>query len=80
MEQIHYYRQCWFWGGEANLRVNGTKIKLISIPDEPWAQVENAAVTFWDEIAAEGPIKAKIVDIFRKYNTDMQKNVQPELY
>lgn len=77
MEHSQYYRQWWYWGGEANLRVNGTKIKLTSIPDEQWAQVENAAVAFWDEIAAESPTKAKIVDIFRKYNTDMQKPGRP---
>ncbi|MFV2003250.1 MAG: TRAP transporter substrate-binding protein, partial [Paracoccaceae bacterium] len=29
----HYRRQWWYWGGEAALRVNGTKLKLTSIPD-----------------------------------------------
>lgn len=80
MEQSHYYRQWWYWGGEADLRVNGTKMKLTSIPDEEWAQVENAAVKFWDEIAAESETKAKIVDIFRKYNADMQKAGRPYRY
>ncbi|MCV6593891.1 MAG: TRAP transporter substrate-binding protein [Silicimonas sp.] len=80
MEQSHYYRQWWYWGGEADLRVNGTKMELTSIPDEEWAQVENAAVKFWDEIAAESPTKAKIVEIFRKYNADMQKAGRPYRY
>ena len=80
MEQSHYYRQWWYWGGEANLRVNGTKMELTTIPDEEWAQVENAAVEFWDEIAAESPTKAKIVDIFRKYNADMTKAGRPYRY
>ena len=79
MDQSHYYRQ-WYWGGEANLRVHGTKLKLTTIPDEEWAQVEQAAVKFWDEIAAESPTKAKVVEIFRKYNDDMQKAGRPYRY
>ena len=80
MDQSHYYRQWWYWGGEASLRVNGTKMKLTSIPDDEWAQVEAAAVKFWDEIAAESEVKAKVVDIFRKYNADMQKAGRPYRY
>ncbi|MBO6900286.1 MAG: TRAP transporter substrate-binding protein DctP [Rhizobiaceae bacterium] len=80
MEQSHYYRQWWYWGGEADLRVNGTKMQLTSIPDAEWAQVEDAAVKFWDEIAAESETKAKIVEIFRKYNSDMQKAGRPYRY
>ena len=37
MEQSHYYRQWWYWGGESDLRVNGDKMKLTTIPDEEWA-------------------------------------------
>ncbi len=80
MEQSHYYRQWWYWGGEADLRVNGTKMQLTSIPDEEWAQVENAAIEFWDEIAKESETKAKVVEIFRKYNDDMQKAGRPYRY
>ena len=32
-DQSHYYRQWWYWGGEASLRVNGDKMKLTTIPD-----------------------------------------------
>ena len=80
MDQSHYYRQWWYWGGEANLRVNGDKMKLTTIPDAEWAQVEAAAVVFWDEIAAESETKAKVVEIFRKYNSDMQKAGRPYRY
>ena len=55
-------------------------MKLTTIPDEVWANVEQAAVKFWDEIAAESPTKAKVVDIFRKYNDDMQKAGRPYRY
>ena len=78
--QSHYYRQWWYWGGEANLRVNGSDMKLTSIPDDEWAQVEDAAVKFWDEIAAESETKAKVVEIFKKYNADMQKAGRPYRY
>jgi len=80
MEQSHYYRQWWYWGGEAALRVNGTKMKLTSIPDAEWAQVEAAARKFWDEIAAESPTKAKVVEIFKRYNSDMEKAGRPYRY
>jgi hypothetical protein len=44
-------------------------MKLTSIPDAEWQQVEAAAmVKFWDEIAAESETKAKVVEIFKKYN------------
>ena len=79
-DQSHYYRQWWYWGGEANLRVNGTKMQLTSIPDSEWAQVEEAALRFWDEIAAESAVKKRVVDIFKKYNADMQKAGRPYRY
>ena len=46
--------------------MNGTKLKLASIPDEEWAQVGAEAVKFWDEIAAETPRTAKVVGILRE--------------
>ncbi len=70
-DQSHYYRQHWYWGGEANLRVNGDKLQLTTIPDEEWATVEAAAQEFWEEIAAESEVKRRVVDIFRQYNADM---------
>ncbi|QYK43024.1 MAG: TRAP transporter substrate-binding protein DctP [Paracoccaceae bacterium] len=76
-EQSHYYRQHWYWGGEANLRVNGPKLQLTTIPDAEWATVEAAAVKFWDEIAAESPTKAKVVEIIKTYNDQMQKAGRP---
>ncbi len=80
MEQSHYYRQHWYWGGEADLRVNGTKLQLTSIPDDEWAQVEAAARVFWDEIAAESETKAKVVEIFKRYNEVMEKAGRPYRY
>ncbi len=79
-EQSHYYRQWWYWGGEADLRVNGPKLQLTSIPDAEWDTVEAKAREFWDEIAAESETKAKVVEIFKKYNDVMAKAGRPYRY
>ncbi len=80
MDQSHYYRQWWYWGGEADLRVNGTKMELTTIPDAEWQTVEDAAQVFWDEIAAESPVKARVVEILKRYNADMLKAGRPYRY
>jgi TRAP-type mannitol/chloroaromatic compound transport system substrate-binding protein len=79
-DSSHYYRQWWYWGGEASLRVNGSKMKLTTIPDDEWATVEAAARVFWDEIAAESEVKAKVVAIIKQYNSDMEKAGRPYRY
>jgi TRAP-type mannitol/chloroaromatic compound transport system substrate-binding protein len=80
MDSSHYYRQYWYWGGEAKLRVTGAKLKLTAIPDSEWKIVENEAVKFWDEIAKKSPRAAKVVQIFREYNALMQKAGRPYRY
>ena len=77
MDSSHYYRQHWYWGGEAKLRTQGTKMKLTSIPDEEWSAVEKEAARFWDEIAATSPRAAKVVQIFKDYNAVMAKAGRP---
>ena len=79
-DQSHYRRQYWYWGGEADLRVNGTKLELTTIPDAEWEQVEMAAAEFWDEIAAESEVKARVVEIFKQYNADMLAAGRPYRY
>ncbi|MES9905523.1 MAG: TRAP transporter substrate-binding protein [Sedimenticola sp.] len=80
MDSSHYYRQHWYWGGEAKLRTEGTKLKLTSIPDAEWATVEAEARIFWDEIAATNPTAAKVVQIFKDYNSAMDKAGRPYRY
>ena len=46
MDSSHYYRQYWYWAGEANLRVNGGKLKLTTIPAEEWKSIEDGALKF----------------------------------
>ena len=77
MDSSHYYRQYWYWGGEASLRTTGTKLQLTSIPDEEWKQVEQEAHKFWDEIAAVSPRTAKVVKIIKDYNATMEKAGTP---
>ena len=80
IDSSHYYRQHWYWGGEADLRVKGPKMKLTTIPAAEWATVENEAYKFWDEIAATSPRCAKVVQIFRDYNDLMRKAGPPYRY
>ena len=77
MDSSHYYRQHWYWGGEAKLRVEGTKLALTSIPDAEWATVEAEARKFWDEIAKESPRCARVVQILRDYNALMDRAGRP---
>ncbi len=69
IEAGHTYRNQWYWGGEARLRAQGDKLELRTVPAAEWDEVENAAKEFWKEIAQEGEINQKIVDIFREYNS-----------
>ena len=80
MDASHYHRQHWYWNGEASLRVNETKLESTTIPDSEWQTVEDEAHKFWDEIAAESELKAKIVGIFKAYNETMVKAGKPYRY
>ena len=80
MDSSHYYRQHWYWGGEAHLRTQGTKLKLTTIPDEEWKTVEDEAHKFWDEIAETSPRTAKVVSIFREYSKVMEAAGPPYRY
>lgn len=80
MDSSHYYRQHWYWGGEAKLRVEGKKLELTTIPDEEWKSVEQEALKFWDEIAKTSPRTKRVVDIFKKYASDMEKAGKPYRY
>lgn len=79
-DQSHYHRQWWYWAGEARLRVEGADMKLTTLPDADYKIMEDAAHKFWDEIAAESPLKAKVVDIIRRYNETMDKAGPPYRY
>lgn len=80
MDSSHYYRQHWYWGGEAKLRTRGTKMKLTSIPAAEWKKVEDEAMKFWDEVAAESPRRAKVVQILKEYRATMEKAGPPYRY
>ncbi|MDZ7602576.1 MAG: C4-dicarboxylate ABC transporter, partial [Hoeflea sp.] len=73
MEASHTFRNQWYWGGEAKLRATGDKLQLRTVPAAEWKQVEDAAVKFWDEIAAESETKAKVIEIFKEYNGVINK-------
>ncbi len=52
----HYYR-LWGWRGR-----RPTKQRNIDSQEE-WKVVEDAALKYWDEIAAKNPTNAKVVEI-----------------
>jgi len=79
IDSSHYYRLHWYWAGEANYRNNG-KLELTTIPDAEWKTVEEAAHKLWEEVAAQSPRNAKVVEILKKYNADMQKAGPPYRY
>lgn len=80
MDSSHYYRQHWYWGGEAQLRTEGTKMKLTTIPDAEWQTVEDEAHKFWEEIALRTPRTKKVVEILKKYAGVMEKAGKPYRY
>ena len=80
IQRSHYQRLHWYWWGEANYRVKGGKLQLTTIPANEWAQVEKAALKFWDETAKKSPRAAKVVQILRDYNDTMIKAGPPYRY
>ncbi|MCP4692575.1 MAG: C4-dicarboxylate ABC transporter, partial [Desulfobacterales bacterium] len=80
IDSSHYYRQHWYWWGEAHYRTKGGKLKLTSIPNEEWKVVEAAALKFWDEIAAKNPTNAKVVKILKDYVKTMEEAGPPYRY
>jgi len=79
IDKSHYFRLHWYWWGEAHYRVNG-KLQLTTIPAAEWAQVEKAAIAFWDETAKKSPRCAKVVQIIKEYNEIMVKAGPPYRY
>ena len=76
----HYYRQVWYWGGEAELRVEGKKMELTTIPTEEWDQVVEDSKEFWEDLASISPRTRKVVDAFSKYSQVMEKVGVPYRY
>lgn len=80
MDSSHYYRQHWYWWGEAHYRTTGGKLELTSIPESEWQQLEDEALAFWNEIAAESERSARVVQILKDYRQTMQQAGPPYRY
>jgi len=80
IDSSNYYRLHWYWWGEANYRTKGGKLELTSIPDAEWKTVEEAALKYWDEIAAKSPTNAKVVQILKDYAATMKAAGPPYRY
>jgi hypothetical protein len=77
IDQSHYYRQVWYWGREADLRVSSKKMELASIPSNEWSQVVKDASGFWDEVASHSLRSGKVVEAFKLYVSTMDKAGYP---
>jgi TRAP-type mannitol/chloroaromatic compound transport system substrate-binding protein len=80
IDSSHYYRQHWYWWGEAHYRTSGGKLELTTIPEAEWKTLEDEAYKFWDAIAAKSPRNRKVVEILRKYVDIMRKAGPPYRY
>ena len=80
IDSSHYYRQHWYWWGEAHYRTTGGKLELTTIPESEWKQVEDEALKFWDEVAQTSERNAKVVDILKKYAETMRGAGAPYRY
>lgn len=80
IDSSHYYRQHWYWWGEAHYRTTGGKLELTTIPESEWKQVEDQAMNFWDEIAATSERNARVVAILKKYAETMRAAGAPYRY
>ena len=80
IDHSHYYRQHWYWRGEAHYRTTGDKLELTSLPEEEWDKVEEAGLAFWDEIAAMSDRNARVVAILKEYRERMREAGPPYRY
>jgi TRAP-type mannitol/chloroaromatic compound transport system substrate-binding protein len=80
IDSSHYYRQHWYWWGEAYYRTTGGKLEITTIPEGEWKTLEDEAYKFWDEIAANSPRSAKVVEILKAYAETMRKAGPPYRY
>ncbi len=80
MDSSHYYRQHWYWWGEAQYRTKGGKLELTTIAPDEWKVVEDAALKFWDETAAKSPRNARVVEILKEYVATMEAAGPPYRY
>ena len=80
MDSSHYYRQVWYWGGEAKLRVEGKKMELTTIPAAEWNTVIEDSAEFWEDMADISPRAKRVVEAFKKYSDVMEKAGVPYRY
>jgi TRAP-type mannitol/chloroaromatic compound transport system substrate-binding protein len=80
MDSSHYYRQHWYWWGEAHYRTTGGKLELTTIPEAEWKRVEDEALAFWDEVAQESERSARVVEILKNYAETMRNAGAPYRY
>ena len=77
IDQSHYYRNVWYWGGEAKLRVEGEKMELTSLPAEEWAKVLSDCQRLLGRGRSVVAPRGRVVEAFKKYADTMEKAGYP---
>jgi hypothetical protein len=73
IDQSHYYRNVWYWGGEAKLRVEGEKMELTSLPAEEWARSCPTPTSSGTRSRRRKPARGPGGEAFKKYADTMEK-------
>ncbi len=77
IDQSHYYRDVWYWGGEAKLRVEGEKMELTSLPEGVGPGLSDSKA-FWDEDRRGEPARRPgSSQAFKDYADVMEKAGYP---
>ena len=80
MDSSHYYRQHWYWWGEAHYRTVGGEVELTTIPAEEWAagRGRGRGVLGRDRRHRRAP--GPVVQILKDYRAIMQQAGPPYRY
>jgi len=69
IDQMNYYREVWYYWGEAWYRAHGTW-NLTTFSDEDWQKVMDLKDPLYDEVAAMSPRCAEVIRIIREHQAD----------
>ncbi len=77
IDQSHYYRNVWYWGGEAKLRVEGEKMELTSTAARGMGTGHQRRQRVLGRDRSDSPRAAAVVEIFKNYASNMEKAGYP---
>ncbi len=72
LDAAHYYRNVWYYNGEVEYRVYGGKLEVVVWSDEEWQKILDLAPPYYEKVAARNPTAARVIDIVKKYQKDLE--------